>query len=1258
MNINNSGYTRGTSTSKNKHNFIPSSKITMKNVDIPLVLIPMVNGKLQHSKKVIAKPGDDDIDFGPNVQGVMEIPYGQNGINGLMGYIGPYSNPEQELMGNGMPFSPTGGLGNPIVQGNQTSPSNSGFNENVYYNSGMKIYDPKRSRYISTPIINPDTQSVGENNVVTNTPANASALDGTPIVGKNGPMPWESGYAEYQKSLGVDPNKAQQKEADKTKKRTDLRYVGGINPYGGWNMENSSVALGAFLQNKNYLGAGLAAGKVLLSGMRNAFGGSAAMKQFKDSQKEYQERLREYYNKTGLTHLQKGGTITKEDALMMTGNALKGNDNHPSPTAEVEKGEYVQTPDGDVMEVLGKKHSKGGELISPPDGTDVVSDYLRIGGDLAKYFKKTFNINVTPNSTFATVLDKYKKKIGLTELIEEEASILKKIASQEDVKYKPTREINLQILSKKVNELQGQKVPLEDKFEEFTKLIFDLQEEQKVEDVEKSKEYQEGGEVQEAPQEGIPTEAIIQEFANVQGLDPKDVIKQLESMGPDEQQAAIQKMYESLESGGSQQEGGSPDVEQVVRAFAEIAGENPEEILEQLSQMDEAQVKQIVSEMLQVVQQSQNQQSLGQPQEFQDGGSIGEDELGDIVDQYTSITGDDYDDVMGRLSEMEEDDLSDAIHQMLTVIDSDEGDETSDEEDEDSEEDEEDSDYFGELRRGGKIRVKRFQKGGRYRLKKTGLANWKNQSIDEFLKDYTFGPGSIQEWYDSQMERPDYTYDNLEGIKKRGLMLAEQRGLDVDEKTLKTREDLNKLFGRIQQYDKENRNVLANDYSRNVWATRKGLTELRKHDSFMNKLKELSPETYNKFIKNFDKKGNALRGSYDIFNDDEHSFIEQSIDNLDDKQKESFVGKNYFDNEAFFRGINAETFVFKDKKEYEDYLEKNKDRVIRDEKGIPYIRTGKRGIYETPILLQDKHFKTAEERDAYVKDKELYNDTFFLENGIYYNPIVGEPEKKEEPKNPDPLDNLNELDRNRAAAWADGPLMVPDQSNIPPIYIPTSMRELKHVQSDRVFLSPEENLKELHRQTKVAGDLMAHTNPYSSGAMLSNLKAQQDDASNKAITQMTIANQQDERRVNDMNEARIQERDVHNTNFADKYEKEVVLGRDNYHTSWMNYIDNKNRINVENWNLQNQHNALNAITDNFKVDGSGRIVQTGDQEQFYLHNNKYYNASGKELSDEEIKLAKALNDKKKAEEKLLLAKGLPTKLKKGGIFNLKLRSLR
>src|SRR5690606_5131617 len=147
-----------------------------------------------------------------------------------------------------------------------------------------------------------------------------------------------------------------------------------------------------------------------------------------------------------------------------------------------------------TMEVLGDRHSQGGEMLGVPGGTKVISDYLKIGAKNATFFKKEFDINVKATSTFATVLDKYKKKIGLTELLEDETKLMKKLEDQEEIEFEGTKEINLQVLSEKINEMQPEKQEMEIKFENFTNVVFDRQEASK-EPGQNNFEKQEGGEV-------------------------------------------------------------------------------------------------------------------------------------------------------------------------------------------------------------------------------------------------------------------------------------------------------------------------------------------------------------------------------------------------------------------------------------------------------------------------------------------------------------------------------------------------------------------------------------------------------------------------------------------------------------------------------------------------------------------------------------------------------------------------------------------
>ena len=123
--------------------------------------------------------------------------------------------------------------------------------------------------------------------------------------------------------------------------------------------------------------------------------------------------------------------IVKMPTVKIPKNIYESLQNGLSPV-EVEAGEYLQTPDGSTLEVVGKKHSQGGEILNLPQSTIVVSDYLKIGSKLATYFKKNYDLNVTSKSTFATVLDRYKRKIGLTKILEEETNILQKLINEDN----------------------------------------------------------------------------------------------------------------------------------------------------------------------------------------------------------------------------------------------------------------------------------------------------------------------------------------------------------------------------------------------------------------------------------------------------------------------------------------------------------------------------------------------------------------------------------------------------------------------------------------------------------------------------------------------------------------------------------------------------------------------------------------------------------------------------------------------------------
>jgi hypothetical protein len=150
-------------------------------------------------------------------------------------------------------------------------------------------------------------------------------------------------------------------------------------------------------------------------------------------------------------------------------------------TAELEKGEYLQTPDGSVVEVAGEKHSKGG---TPTDAEGfVVSDQLKVGGSHAKYLRDTYGLHVKASDSFAAVLDKYKSKVGLKKAYETQSSYLTMLEKNGDVKDSATADLNKQYLSGKINDAQKEIDGLTPAFETFTREMYNMQEADKIDDV-------------------------------------------------------------------------------------------------------------------------------------------------------------------------------------------------------------------------------------------------------------------------------------------------------------------------------------------------------------------------------------------------------------------------------------------------------------------------------------------------------------------------------------------------------------------------------------------------------------------------------------------------------------------------------------------------------------------------------------------------------------------------------------------------------
>ena len=1279
---------------------IPGNLITMQNVDKQLTLIPIVNGKPQYDKRRIANPGDPDIDFGEGVTAVMEIPYAQAQY-GMIGGNNPYSNM---------------GMGSNVNFNNPTSPIDSSL-EGLNYNG-------------ATPNMNLNLSGVLP-------PANYIPQGAPPKVSQEPTEgrinQWNSQVNAFElgedMKVSTDPNLRQQMEAQiiSNKRATGKPFTGAINPYGGWNMANTSTMLGASIESGNTLGIIGSAGKLITEGARNAFSGAAAMRRYNESQQDYLENdaeARQRQDEYWASSFQKGGTVDskKRSGLLLTGNFLDGNEEHPMPNAEVESGEYLQTPDGNTMEIVGKRHSEGGELVSVPENTKVVSDYLKIGGKLATYFKKNYNLNVSAGSTFATVLDKYKKKIGLTKLLEDEAKLMEKIVDQEEVELESTRDINLQVLSKRVSDLQPEKEPLEKDFNDFTNLIFEKQEESKPEE-EKDFEKQEGGQV-DPQQEQLMT--AIQQYAEMNGQDPQELMSQIESMPPEQQE---QILAEIMGGAQGQQQAGSSNIEQLIQTYAQIVGQDPNAIIEQMQNMSDEEVQQFIQEMTSTIESQgggetaratvPDESTEGQ-REFKNGGSVPkyqeagsvntspftqEDDVqeGDFTNPYKTT-----DNLTREEVKKLQQTLKDSGYDVgKSGIDGKLGKDTlramkefqSDNPEEYKTQlsfDTENVTLYKSAPKASQVKVKEstnnyddlsfgkaYSKAGA-ELGNNGVFTWRNKKykIDNNIngesveKKTTAAPKSnkkVEYNYDDeyevklskvkalsdeelynldQVENKGYYYDMGEDvyreIRRRKPWMMER----VDAK-YNNNKKLEKKRAEIQQKlpFRYSNNPLMYNFPKGQISQYQNGGSVPKYQPGGLRTKTLS-EVYDTMpftavnaegYADFDLQHlNPTTGVYDNFDPNQRigryltdvpvgaeNYFEQRPDGGYGLKK----GVQYKDFQKGYNDLMGRTRKFFEtqtegmsdaqKKVYLGNLEKyNNDIIFTTDKESEYKGKTARGIdnkfgqftstrsgYQRNIVTPEQR-KQLEAIGVYKLSQLVNNDDAKkIVGDELYNKLEKENKDfggidyrildKADPKSPEapvPVEGGADINPyvDKTQQSVDLPMMTPDQSNLPPKYLATSMRQMGSTQADRVFLSPEENLKELARQSSTASSTLVNNNPYTAGAGLANLQAQQNNATNQAISQTMMANQQDQRNVSNINEERIMNRDKTNIGLADKYEREQIVGLDNYYSEWRNFIDNRNKQNVVNWNLQNQQNMFNAINPNYKIRSRGQIQQTDE----------------------------------------------------------------
>lgn len=402
---------------------------------------------------------------------------------------------------------------------------------------------------------------------------------------------------------GLQPLNSQYASDTESEKEMDWVKYNILNPYGqgmdlGTSLAYTGQQFGKGNTGKGIAGAGLSALKGVrsfLSGYGSGKGQQNVEQQLRDNLYNSDEDL--YRGNRGV--YKEGGEVTNADLL--TGNYIT-EEGQQNPNIEIEEGEYIKNSQtGEVQEAAGEKHSEGGIAVNLPDKSRVLSDYTKIGSANVKAFGDMFDVKLKASDTFAIVLDKYNKKIGVNKLEEEEKDLISKVEKNSNSSIeKKTKQLNEDFLAQELADLSKKKEALNKVKSEAFDAIFKEQE--------------------KIPKKGDGTQILDKSgkpMAQEGGVMDENIIALAEQYGTTpEQILQILQDNNMKQEGGEQQSQGQPDPQQIIQAYAQMAGQDPNQVMQQLQQMppeeQQAALQQMMAALQQGEQSSQEEQAEGQ----------------------------------------------------------------------------------------------------------------------------------------------------------------------------------------------------------------------------------------------------------------------------------------------------------------------------------------------------------------------------------------------------------------------------------------------------------------------------------------------------------------------------------------------------------------------------------------------------------------------------------------------------------------------
>lgn len=270
-----------------------------------------------------------------------------------------------------------------------------------------------------------------------------------------------------------EANSSIQNQSNQTLPRPTDFFGDVLNPYGAGDLTSSAANLGRAIGYQPTTGGGGVgrtlsiignAGALALRTARATLAGWGTERVNQMERENYAEELRRSQEAVA-AYAKNGGKIVPK---FPNGGVV----------VEVEDGEYIRTPEGEVIEVQGNTHEEGGENFNLSIATEITSNNLKIGKSGVNKINELYpnlSLNIKPSDTYADVVTKATNRIGVDKQQEKVDRTITQLEnlSREDENTFTTNQIYLNDrLANEESELQI----LKDSQRTFLDSMFDLQE--------------------------------------------------------------------------------------------------------------------------------------------------------------------------------------------------------------------------------------------------------------------------------------------------------------------------------------------------------------------------------------------------------------------------------------------------------------------------------------------------------------------------------------------------------------------------------------------------------------------------------------------------------------------------------------------------------------------------------------------------------------------------------------------------------------